>query len=46
MIEDAAEALGGLTALVGAAVETGQALLERFVKEWGDYVRLAKIEPM
>jgi len=26
--------------------EQGQALLERFVKEWGDYVRLAKIEPM
>ena len=26
--------------------EEGQALLERFVKEWGDYVRLAKIEPM
>jgi tripartite-type tricarboxylate transporter receptor subunit TctC len=26
--------------------EQGQALLERDVKAWGDYVRLAKIEPM
>ena len=26
--------------------EQGQALLERDVKDWGDYVRLAKIEPM
>jgi tripartite-type tricarboxylate transporter receptor subunit TctC len=26
--------------------EQGQALLERDVKSWGDYVRLAKIEPM
>jgi Uncharacterized protein conserved in bacteria len=26
--------------------EQGQAMLERDVKSWGDYVRLAKIEPM
>jgi tripartite-type tricarboxylate transporter receptor subunit TctC len=26
--------------------EQGQAMLERDVKAWGDYVRLAKIEPM
>jgi tripartite-type tricarboxylate transporter receptor subunit TctC len=26
--------------------EQGQALLERDVKDWGDYVRFAKIEPM
>ena len=26
--------------------EDGQAMLERDVKSWGDYVRLAKIEPM
>ena len=28
------------------AAKQGQAMLERDVKDWGDYVRLAKIEPM